>query len=283
MGRVGIGQAARRFGGWRVCLGLAFGLCLLTLAGVARAQDSPASAPPPPPTLAPPSASPPSSDFAPELRAQLAPRQFTELSSELAARIDRINTKIGDHFKKGDVLVVFECSIENAEVAKARAAAEQADRTYAINQRLLALKSIGDLELAVSQAEVGKAKADLAAALATQSKCTITAPFSGVTVEQKAREFQYATPGQALLDIIDDRDLDLELIVPSRWLAWLKPGYPFRVQIDETGKSYPARVTRLGGRVDAVSQSIRVFGEITTDAPELMAGMSGKADIAPPK
>lgn len=246
----------------------------------ARAQDS-APAPVPTPPLSAPVA--PSSDFTPELRAQLAPRQFTELSSELAARIDRINTKIGDHFKKGDVLVVFDCSIENAEVAKARAAADQADKTYAINQRLLALKSIGDLELEVSQAEVGKAKADLAGAQAAQSKCTINAPFAGVTVEQKAREFQYATPGQPLLDIIDDRDLDLELIVPSRWLVWLKPGYPFHVQIDETGKSYPARVTRLGGRVDAVSQSIRVFGEITVDAPELMAGMSGKADIVPPK
>jgi membrane fusion protein, multidrug efflux system len=221
--------------------------------------------------------------FAPELRAQLSPRQFTELSSEIAGRIDHINTKIGDHFKKGDVLVVFDCSIENAELAKARAAAAQADKTYAINQRLLALKSIGDLELAISQAEVGKANADLAAAQATQSKCTIAAPFAGVTVDQKAREFQYATPGQALLDIIDDRDLDIELIVPSRWLAWLKPGYLFHVEIDETGKTYPAHVTRLGGRVDAVSQSIRVFGEIAGDAPELMAGMSGKADIEPPK
>lgn len=276
----GRGRAARRCGGWRSRLGVAVCLALLTLAIGAQAQDS---APPLPAPPLPAPAPPASSDFAPELRAQLAPREFTELSSELAARIDHINTKIGDHFKKGDVLVVFDCSIENAEVAKARAAAEQADKTYAINQRLLALKSIGDLELEVSQAEVGKAKADLAGAEATQSKCTISAPFSGVTVEQKAREFQYATPGQPLLDIIDDRDLDLELIVPSRWLAWLKPGFPFHVQIDETGKSYPARVTRLGGRVDAVSQSIRVFGEITADAPELMAGMSGKADIAPPK
>lgn len=73
------------------------------------------------------------------------------------------------------------------------------------------------------------------------------------------------------------------MIVPSRWLVWLKPDYPFHVEIDETGKTYPARVTRLGGRVDAVSQSIRVFGEITSPAPELMAGMSGKVDIEPPK
>jgi membrane fusion protein, multidrug efflux system len=260
--------------GWKLAMIVA---ALIALAAIDADAEEAA------PQNSPISISPVVPEFAPELRAQLAPRDFTELSSELAARIDRINTKIGDHFQKGDVLVVFDCSIENAQLAKARASAAQADRTYAINQRLLALKSIGDLELAVSAAEIGKAKADLAAAEATQSKCQISAPFAGVTVEQKARAFQYATPGQALLDIIDDSHLDVELIVPSRWLAWLKSGYVFHVEIEETGKTYPARVTRLGGRVDAVSQSIRLFGEITSPAPELMAGMSGRADIAPPK
>ena len=41
--------------------------------------------------------------------------------------------------------------------------------------------------------------------------------------------------------------------------------------------------TRLGGRVDPVSQSIQVFGEIDGTVPELMAGMSGRAELAPPK
>jgi hypothetical protein len=42
-------------------------------------------------------------------------------------------------------------------------------------------------------------------------------------------------------------------------------------------------VTRLGGRVDPVSQSIRVIGEITSGVNELMSGMSGRASIAPPQ
>jgi hypothetical protein len=41
-------------------------------------------------------------------------------------------------------------------------------------------------------------------------------------------------------------------------------------------------VTRLGGRFDPVSQSIKVIGEIIGAAPELMAGMSGRATMAPP-
>ena len=217
-----------------------------------------------------------------EIRAQLTPRQHTILSSEIAARIDRIDTDVGQHFKQGDVLVQFDCVIPRAEMARADAVVVQSAKTAAINKRLLALKSVGQLELDVSEAELAKAKANLAIARATVSKCKIAAPFSGVTVEKKAQAFQYATPGQPLLDVLNDQALDVELIAPSRWLNWLKPGAQFKVHIDETGKIYPVRVMRLGGRVDPVSQSIKVIGEITEPAPDLIAGMSGRAIISPP-
>ena len=69
------------------------------------------------------------------------------------------------------------------------------------------------------------------------------------------------------------------MLVPSRWLSWLKAGIEFKVHIEETDKTYPARVTRLGGRVDPVSQSIKVIGQITSATPELMAGMSGQVNF----
>jgi membrane fusion protein, multidrug efflux system len=217
-----------------------------------------------------------------EIRAQLTSLHYTTLSSEMAGRIDKIATRVGDHFHEGDVLILFDCAVPRAQMAHAQAVVTQAEKTFEINRRLVAQKSMSQLELDVPAAEVLKAKADLVAAEAIASKCSIPAPFSGVTVEQKAREFQYATPGQALLDVLDDRALEVELTAPSHWLGWLKPGSPFKVRIDETGKTYSARVTRLGGRVDPVSQSIKVIGEISGDAPELMAGMSGRASITPP-
>ena len=146
----------------------------------------------------------------------------------MAGRIDRIATRVGESFQKDDVLIVFDCALQRAQVARARAVQVQADRTHTIDLRLVALKSMGQLELDIAAAEVQKAKADVAAAKAVASKCSIAAPFAGVTVEQKAREFQYTTPGQALLDILDNRNLEVELIAPSRWLSWLKPGYGFQ-------------------------------------------------------
>jgi membrane fusion protein (multidrug efflux system) len=219
---------------------------------------------------------------APELRAQLNPLHAATLSSEMAGRIDKIATRVGDRFRQGDVLVLFDCALPRAQMAKAQAVVTQAERTFEINRRLVAQKSMGQLEFDVAAAEVLKAKADLVGAEAVVSKCLVVAPFNGVTVDQKARAFQYATPGQPLLDILDDHAFEVELIAPSQWLRWLKPGYAFQLKIDETGKIYPARVTRFGGRVDPVSQSVKVIGETTGDAPDLMAGMSGRATITPP-
>jgi membrane fusion protein, multidrug efflux system len=247
---------------WALILGVSTALC----AGAAAQQPVP----------------PQASVGALEIRAQLSPLHSTTLSSEMAGRIDKIATRVGDHFHQGDVLIQFDCALPRAQMSKVQAIVTQAERTLEINRRLVALKSMSQLELDVSAAEVLKDKADLMVAEAVASKCSIAAPFTGVTVEQKAREFQYATPGQPLLDILDDHALEVELIAPSHWLSWLKPGYAFQVRIDETDKTYPARVTRLGGRVDPVGHSIKVFGEIAGDAPELMAGMSGRATVAPP-
>ncbi len=253
---------------FRPLLCAAAGFAAIIWAADANAQDSAPSA-----RRAEPDA---------ELRAQLTPRDYTTLSSETAARIEQINTRVGQHFSKGDVLVVFDCAIQRAQQAHMRAALTQAQKTYAIDARLVQLKSMGGLELEVAGADVAKAKADFEGADAVVSKCSIAAPFGGVTVDQKAREFQYATPGQPLLDILDDSSLEVELIVPSRWLSWLKVGYKFDLHIEETDKSYPVRVVRLAGRVDPVSQSIKVFGEIVSGANGLMAGMSGRATISPP-
>jgi RND family efflux transporter MFP subunit len=221
-------------------------------------------------------------DSGQEIRAQLTPRHYTTLSSEMAARIDRMATRVGERFRKGDVLVAFDCAVQKAQLAHAQAVLTQAEKTFVINQRLMQLKSTGQLELDIAAAEVEKAKADRSAADAAVAKCTIIAPFDGITVDQKAREFQYTNAGQPLLDILDDHGLEVELIAPSRWLAWLKPGMAFKVEIHETEKSYAAQVARLSGRVDPVSQTIKVIGEITQTAPELMAGMSGRAVITPP-
>lgn len=216
-----------------------------------------------------------------EMRAQLTPQRYTTLSAELGAKINRISVKEGERFKAGQVLVEFDCTLQAAQLDKAQAQLASAENNYAGNQRLAELNSVGQVELRNSEAERLKARADVAYLQATLAKCAIAAPYEGRAGEQKAREQQFVQAGQALLEILDDSALELEFIVPSKWLVWLKPGHAFKVRIDETAKTYPARLLRLAARADPVSQTVKAVAVIDGRYPELIAGMSGRILIAP--
>jgi len=217
-----------------------------------------------------------------EIRAQLAPHRYTTLAAEIGAKINRLPVPEGGAFKAGQSLVSFDCSLQQAQLSKARAALTGAERTWGANQRLAELNSIGKVELDMSEVEVLKNKSEVATMGTMLNKCSIAAPFSGRVAEQKVREQQYVQPGQAILDIIDDSVLEIEFLVPSKWLAWLKPGYAFQVSIDETRKIYPAKVQRIGARVDPVSQSVKLVATINGKFPDLIAGMSGRVTLVAP-
>ena len=213
-------------------------------------------------------------------RVQLSPRRYTTLAAEVGAKISEIPVREGNTFAAGQLLLAFDGSVQQAQLKKAQAALASAERTAQANQRLELLNAIGKLELDVSLSEAEKNRAEVESMAATVSKCRVLAPFAGRIAEQKVREQQFAQPGQPLLDILDDSMLEIEFMAPSRWLGWMKPGHAFRIRIDETNKTYPARILRIGARVDPVSQSIKVLATIDGRFPELLAGMSGMAIIA---
>ena len=217
-----------------------------------------------------------------EIRAQLLPRQFTTLAAEIGAKVNKLPVPEGGAFKAGQPLVTFDCSVQQAMLQKARAELNAAEATDKANQRLAELNSVGQLEVDLGRAGRQKAVAEVGAQQAVLAKCSIAAPFAGRVAEQKVREQQFVQPGQPLLDILDDSVLELEFLVPSAWLVWLRTGQTFEVEIDETGKRYPARFDRIGARVDPVSQSVKVAAAIDGRFPELIAGMSGRVMVNAP-
>lgn len=211
------------------------------------------------------------------IRVQFAARQQTVLSSELSASIASFALREGDAFKKGQTLVTFDCSLFRAQLNKSEASAEVARQTLKVSRRLAELNSIGSLEVDQAAAKVKETEAEAAAMRTTVSKCTLAAPFSGRVAKVHAEPYQFVSPGKPLLEILDTRRLELQMIVPSRWLAWLKTGNRFTVQVEELGREYSGRVVRTGARIDPVSQSISLAGEVEGDHPELLPGMSGWA------
>jgi RND family efflux transporter MFP subunit len=214
------------------------------------------------------------------IRIQLVARDQVDLSSEISAKIAAMPFRDGDAFRAGQTLVSLDCSLYAAQLHKAQAEADAAVQLKHVNDQLSQLHSIGQIDVDQASAKAKASAAEVAYMQATVHKCSIAAPFDGRVVKRSAAAQQFAEPGKPLLTIVDTGHLELKMIVPSKWLAWLKPGDALTVNVDEVGKTYPATVARIGARVDPVTQTVDVTAALSGHAPELLPGMSGWASFA---
>jgi len=218
----------------------------------------------------------------PAIRAQLTPVRYTTLTAELNAKVQEMPFKEGELFDPGAVLVIFDCVVQKAQLARVTAELAIAQRLASANQRLLKLGTVSRVETENSLSELMRAQAHLQELEAIVSKCEIVAPYRGKVADQRARSEQFVQVGQPLLEILDTSGLELEFIAPSSWSSWLRPGYMFDIDIDETGKTYPAIVTRVAARIDSVSQTFKVAAQIDGEFLDLSPGMSGTISVTPP-
>ena len=218
-------------------------------------------------------------DSAKSVRALLISDSQTVLSGEISASIKTIAVNIGDHFKKGALLVKLNCSIYQAELDKAQALQKEAVKVLEVNKKLENLSSISELEVAVAKTRLDQTIAETAIRKHQVTRCTIHAPFSGGVVARIAESHQYITPGQPLLEIIDTQNITVQMFAPSLWFKKISVSTPFTITIDEVEKEYHGKITALGARIDPASQTIEVRGKIEGKNPELLAGMSGSASF----
>lgn len=217
------------------------------------------------------------------VRGVINPVSESTIASKMTARITAMPFGEGQSFAAGALLARFDCSQIQAELNAAKAASAAYRKTYDTNVELDQYEAVGKNEVAVSKANLGKAEAEANAVAAQLPDCEVRAPFAGKVVEQIAHAREIAASGQPLLKIQSGRDVELELIVPSKWLTWLKPGAGFAFKIDETGNSIRGKVKRFGASVDPVSKTIRVTGVVTQKNGLVLAGMSGTATFDDPR
>lgn len=212
-------------------------------------------------------------------RGVLRARDQAVLSSELAGRIIEMPYSDGQDFKKGDVLVRFDCSAYQAQLNAAQAAGRAAREELAHKKQLAALNSVGRFEVALAEAKQAQANAETQVYQVQVKRCSVTAPFNGRVVQRRVQPHESVAGGTALLEVVDNRTLEVHLLVPSSWLARLKPGTVFQFTPDETGQPLPVEIKRLGARIDEGSQTLLLIGSLPAESQGLLAGMSGSADF----
>lgn len=209
------------------------------------------------------------------VRVLLMPEKETTISSTISARIVALNASLGQNFRAGDILVAFDC-----EEAKARVEMSKAELAGAIEQheakvKMQGLDQASDVEVALAASAANKARAELELYKTQMAQCRIYAPWSGRVAKLNVKNHMAVTPGQPMMELVKSGALKLKLNMPSKQLRTVKVGSKININIDETGKTYPAVISAINSRVDPVSQTVEMEARLTKSYPELLPGMSG--------
>lgn len=262
---------------------MAIAMGLACACGAANAQFKPGAGP----AAGSPASSASSATVTPEpaqppVRALLIPARETTVVAQMVGRVEKLGGDLGSTVKEGGVLVQLDCGEPLARQRIAEAELDAARQQFETKERLQGLNAAGDAEVKLAMTGVSRAQAQVELAREQAAQCKIDAPFAGRIVKLHVRPYQGVAVGQPLVEMVATGPLKVRVNAPSRWLKWLKPGTAFRIEVDETGRGYPASVSAINGRVDAASQSVEIEGVVRGAYAELLPGMSGNAVFTPP-
>ncbi len=147
----------------------------------------------------------------------------SRISAELSARIEAIPVRVGEVVKKGAVLVQldrrdFELALarEEAALEALRARLELAEYQLSRARALSRKQAVSEELLKQRQSELDHLRAQRAGqevalmqARRQLEKCTLRAPFEAVIRERLANVGELARPGSPLLQIVDNRHLEV--------------------------------------------------------------------------
>ena len=94
------------------------------------------------------------------------------------------------------------------------------------------------------------------------TKYRISAPFRGVLTETLVTEGTLIRSGQKLGEFINTDVYELEVAVSKKFSDLLKVGENVELSALDDSKAYAGKVTRINGRVDQASQTIKAFIEV---------------------
>ena len=187
-----------------------------------------------------------------------------DLGAREAGTLAAVGVNIGDHVTKGEVLA----SLDTSQLAPVLAAAEARLRmaeangaaTARASERVADIRATGAsapeqidnraADAAAQEAQIGIAKAELAAAQARLADAAIVAPTAGVNAGRDAEAGQYAAPGgPPLFTLIGNQGLIFRATIPLDQVALIAPG--MAVTLDLPGGTVTGKMIGADPAVDA--------------------------------
>jgi membrane fusion protein, multidrug efflux system len=185
-----------------------------------------------------------------------------DVPAEVAGVIKAINFKANQRVTKGDVLVVQDDAIEQADLVSAQAAVNR-DQLALDRSRTLAGSGVS------SQQALDNARASLETSLANQNKAKATiaqkrieAPFDGILGITRVNVGQYVAAGTAIVTLQNLDQLKIDFTVTERDYSALKIGQTVEVGADANHLDHKGTITGIDPKIDPQSRLASVEARI---------------------
>jgi membrane fusion protein (multidrug efflux system) len=209
----------------------------------------------------------------------LALRSIT-LRNELAGTVRRVALIPGEIVEPGTVLVALDVSVEEAELAAARAEAALAATTLERLERLRQHQATSQEEVDQARAERDVAQARIARIEAVIAKKTIRAPFRARVGIADIHPGQYLNEGVELTTLQGVSDaVHVDFAVAQSVAASLRESSIVQVSTSDGTEPIPARVVAIDARVDPTTRNATVRARLGGHGTPPAPGASVKVEV----
>ena len=202
-----------------------------------------------------------------------------ELTSETSGEVTQIAFESGERVSKGQLLVVLNDEVEIAGRRSQVAGLELAEILFDRDSKLLEQKSISQSRYDQSRLDLERAHAQLAETEARLANKRIEAPFSGVTGIALIDVGDYVEPGDAIVNLQDHSELEINFTAPARQAPRLKAGLAVTVSVDTyLDREFTARVTAVDAKIDPATRNVLVQARLD-EVAGLLPGMFATLEV----
>jgi membrane fusion protein (multidrug efflux system) len=210
----------------------------------------------------------------------LRPNESVVISPEITGRISHIRFREGETVKAGDILIELDATMLQAELDKARSdlALARANR-----ERALTLAQHGSgthRSRDEAQAAHQAAQANLALAEARLQKTTLTAPLAGIVGLRNVSTGAYVVPDQRIVELVDVDPLKVDFRVPELNVAQLRVGQTILVSADAVPDvTFDGKIYAIDPIVDVNGRAIRLRAQVPNPHRRLSPGFFARIRI----
>jgi membrane fusion protein (multidrug efflux system) len=196
------------------------------------------------------------------------------LSAELPGMVREIAFDSGTSVRRGALMVRFDTSTEEAQLAAAQAEASLASLNLQRARSLRQGEANTQADLDQAEARMKQAEAAVATLQATIAKKTVRAPFDGRVSIRQVELGQVVGPGTPIATLQSVDPILAEFSLPQQALAAVKLGQAVRMQTDAfVNAAWDGQVTTINSEVDPATRNVRMRATFPNPGGTLRPGM----------